>query len=278
MESGIEVAEKGFFPKVREMEFDGEVVAVVDSDDLHRALGVGREPNPWIRGRIKNRGLVEGADYWVDAQTGVNSGVGRPTVRYLLSVRTAKHLALMENTPTAEKVRDYLIDYEERGRAGLLSSVNAIGALLANPEMMLQALTTYATQAKQLQAENQRLESTLEEQKPKVEFADAVSESEGTFSLAEAAKILDGEEDPLGRQRLVDWLRRRGLFRPYVKGEGPEPYQKGIDAGYFIVVIRPPTATDRQSRTVTRVTPKGLAYIQRRRAKEAQDAEGEVQS
>ena len=79
------------------------------------------------------------------------------------------------------------------------------------------------------------------------------NDSIGTLSLQEVAKILK-----TGRTRLCETLRNWGVFMP----DGTIPYQKYMDDGYFILVVKD-TECFVGSVPVTRVTEKGLKYLER---------------
>ena len=71
----------------------------------------------------------------------------------------------------------------------------------------------------------------IEEQKPKVEFADAVNKMDDTLmDLGEFAKIYSSNSNvPLGRTRLFELLREKGVFM------GSVPKQKFVEAKMFVV-------------------------------------------
>lgn len=68
----------------------------------------------------------------------------------------------------------------------------------------------------------------LEEQKPAVEFYNAVTDSKDAISMDEVAKVLDMG---MGRNRLFEFLRYEGLLM-----HNNVPYQRYIDQGLFRVI------------------------------------------
>lgn len=74
-----------------------------------------------------------------------------------------------------------------------------------------------------------RKDAILLEQKPKVEFYDAVTSSSTTFDMKDVAKIL-GKKN-FGRNNLFEFLRDKGVLD--IRNL---PYQRYVNAGYFKIV------------------------------------------
>ncbi|EAH2802616.1 phage antirepressor Ant, partial [Listeria monocytogenes] len=72
----------------------------------------------------------------------------------------------------------------------------------------------------------------IEEQKPKVIFADAVQTSENTVLVKDLATILKQNGLDIGQNRLFEWLRGSG----YLLNKGTyynKPSQKAMNLGLF---------------------------------------------
>lgn len=128
---------------------------------------------------------------------------------------------------------------------------------LVLPQSLSEALrlaADLAEQKEQLAAENAILA-------PKAEQFQALMEAKGSYSVAEAAKLLG-----TGQGRLFKLLRDRQIFQCGDRS-GPEhhnvPYQRYLDAGYFELITRPRPDGERVTYT-PRVTPKGLAWLERK--------------
>ena len=94
------------------------------------------------------------------------------------------------------------------------------------PKTLSEALLLAGQQAA-LAEERQRL---LEQQKPKVEFAETVERSDGTLTIGEFAKLLP-KEWKIGRNKLFKWLRdNKYLMKDNV------PYQRYVNEGLFEVI------------------------------------------
>lgn len=114
------------------------------------------------------------------------------------------------------------------------------------PQTYAEALQLAADQAKQLL-----------EQKPKVEFFDAVAESKDAIEIASVAKVLD--VPGVGRNKLFEFLRNHKILM-----RNNQPYQKYVDCGYFRIIEqkyeRPNGDTCINIKTL--VYQKGVKYIQ----------------
>lgn len=96
--------------------------------------------------------------------------------------------------------------------------------------VMQQKLTEYQSRRiAELQAENERKERQLIEQKPKVDFYDRVTESPDCIDIGQCAKILNVKN--IGRNKLFEILRQKKILN-----EHNQPYQKYVDCGYFRII------------------------------------------
>ena len=100
----------------------------------------------------------------------------------------------------------------------------------------------------------------LEAQRPKVEFADAVTTGDGCILMSELAKLLTRNGYPTGRTRLFRWMRENG----YIFKRSTEPIQKWVEEGIFatsVTMIK--THHGSEERVTTKVTGKGQEYFLR---------------
>lgn len=105
-----------------------------------------------------------------------------------------------------------------------------------------------------------RKEELLEEQRPKVEFADALTAGDGCILMSEMAKLLTRNGFVTGRTRLYRWMREHG----YIFKRSTEPIQMWVERGIFaqsVTVIK--TNHGSEERVTTKVTGKGQEYFLR---------------
>jgi len=119
------------------------------------------------------------------------------------------------------------------------------------PQTFSEALRLLAdeTEAKE------KLQLQLIEQKPKIEFYEAVTGSKDTIDMGGVAKVLNKK---IGRNKLFELLREKSILM-----SNNVPYQKYCDSGYFRVIEtkynKPDGSTNIGLKTL--VYQKGVNYI-----------------
>lgn len=106
----------------------------------------------------------------------------------------------------------------------------------------------------------------LEQQKPKVQFAEQVAVSKDSISVNEMAKLLHKNGVNIGRNKLFEWLREKKLVMKVSDGNNRWsniPTQVAMNRGLLTIVEKSYTDAFGESRisTTTVVTPKGQDYI-----------------
>lgn len=104
-----------------------------------------------------------------------------------------------------------------------------------------------------------RQSKQLEEQKPKVLFADSVIASKGSILVRELAKLIKQNGYDIGEKKLYRWLREKG----YICKNSTEPTQMAMNLGLFEIVVRTIERGDAQPKVTrtTKVTGKGQVYF-----------------
>jgi anti-repressor protein len=125
----------------------------VSARDLHSFLESKQEFTTWVKARLQKYGFIEGTDFLIN----LSKSQGRPVTDYVLSLDTAKELAMVEANTKGQQARRYFIDKEKE-----LRQQNAL-APASQAELILQL-------AQQNVANEQRmvaLEQAVEEVKAK---------------------------------------------------------------------------------------------------------------
>ena len=211
---------------------------IVNARELHEKLQSKRDFSNWIADRIEKYGFVENTDFTTIL---LKSTGGRPRTEYALTLDTAKEIAMVENNEQGRKIRRYFIEVEKKSRN-----------MFEIPKTLPEALRKAAELAEQ-----------LEQQKPKVLFADSVETSKNSVLINELSKILKQNGYDIGQNRLFEKLRNEGYL---IKQKGQNwnlPTQKSMELGLFEVkktVVNKPNG-DIMAKPTTKVTGKGQIYF-----------------
>lgn len=129
-------------------------------------------------------------------------------------------------------------------------------------EIMARALIVAQETLKRKEQRLIEAESKIQQDAPKVLFADAVSTSQRSCLIAELAKILQQNGVNIGQNRLFSWMRDNG----YLCQKGDyynQPTQKSMKLGLFELKKTSITKPDGSVlvTTTTKVTGKGQIYF-----------------
>ncbi|MBT0905701.1 phage antirepressor KilAC domain-containing protein [Streptococcus lutetiensis] len=105
----------------------------------------------------------------------------------------------------------------------------ATDELLDNPDFAIATLQ----KLKEEREAKKLLEATIEEQKPKVIFANAVSASHTSILVGEFAKLMRQNGVNLGQNRMFAWLRENGYLINRRGSDKNMPTQKSMELGLF---------------------------------------------
>lgn len=171
------------------------------------------------------------------------------------------NLILASRKPEAKKFKRWVTHevIPSIRKHGAYMTPEKIEEVLMNPDTIIQL----ATQLKEERQKRLEAEKQIEEQKPKVLFANAVMASKTSILVGELAKILRQNGIDIGQNRLFKWLRDNGYL---IKRSGTDynmPTQYSMDLGLFEVKETTITHSDGHisiSKT-PKVTGKGQLYF-----------------
>lgn len=206
--------------------------------------------------------FIEELDFLIVKELG-SLAVPRPKEKILLTIDCFKAWSMMANTTKGREVRLYFLECEKIAKSKTsfqLPTTFAEALQLAADQA--KALEEAVKQQALLEAQNTKLDKInnilvdkIEEDKPKVEFANDVWVSERSLSMGEYAKVINW-----GRNKLFAKLREIGVIMP----KSTLPYQKYISSGYFEV-----TEVVKENIGVIplcKVTPKGQLWVHKKLA------------
>ena len=170
----------------------------------------------------------------------------------------SKNLAIREK---AERFEHWLFDevIPSIRKHGAYMTPKKLAESLLNPDTMIQLLTTL----KEEQEKNKELSVILEEQKPKVIFANSVESSKTTILVGELAKILKQNGISIGQNRLFAWLRDNGYLISRKGSDYNMPTQYSMERGLFEIKESATNHEDGHTtiNKVTKVSGRGQIYF-----------------
>lgn len=194
------------------------------------------------------------------AESLVNDSLGRPRRTLVLSESDVYRLVLRSDLPSAEKFESWLMDevLPSIRKHGAYMTDDTIEKAITDPDFLIRL----ATNLKEEKTKRLEAEQKVEAQRPKVLFADAVSDTEGTILIRDLAKLIQQNGVDIGEKRLFEWLRQKGYLISKRGTDFNRPTQKSMELGLFKIKE---TAITRSSGTQTaitaKVTGKGQVYF-----------------
>lgn len=149
----------------------------------------------------------------------------------------------------------------------VIPTIRKTGGYVNNDDLFVE---TYFADANEEQKEMFRstlkrirtLNRKIEEDKPKVLLANAVSGSDNAISVADMAKILKQNGVDIGQKRFYEWLRDKGFLVKQAGISWNTPTQRGMDSGFFEIKEYVFVNGDKTFITkTTRVTGKGQQHF-----------------
>lgn len=219
--------------------------------DLHEFLEVQTPYHKWFP-RMCEYGFSENIDYMMmDKNVLRSDGTKMPQVQHdaQLTIEMAKEICMLQRNERGKQARQYFIQLEKDWNS---------------PELvMARALKMANSRIGSLEERTIHLEQKIEQDRPKVVFADAVSVSKGAILIGDLAKILRQNGVEMGQTRLFQWLRENGYLIKQ-KGSGYNmPTQKSMELGLFKIKETCVTHSDGHTsiNRTPKVTGKGQVYL-----------------
>ena len=144
-------------------------------------------------------------------------------------------------------------------RHGAYMTPETLEKALYNPDFLIRL----ATELKDTQNHVRHLEAKIDNDKPKVIFADAVSVSKSSILVGDLAKILKQNGVEIGANRLFAWLRENGYLISRKGSDYNSPTQKSMELKLFEVKETVVTHSDGHTSVnkTPKVTGKGQQYF-----------------
>ncbi|MFX0548212.1 phage antirepressor KilAC domain-containing protein [Hathewaya histolytica] len=232
----------------------GEVL--VNGRDIYEFLKVQQDFSDWIKKQFQMIGAEENKDFTCFPFK--REGNNATLIEYALTLDSAKEICMVagvaprtneETKKLSREARQYFIKVEKAWNS---------------PEMIVKRALEIANKTvENLRLENHEQKKQLEEQKPKVLFAEAVSTSKTSILVGELAKILKQNGVDMGQNKLFKWLRDNGYLVRRTGSDYNMPTQYSMSLGLFEVKQTAITHSDGHisiSKT-PKITGKGQEYF-----------------
>lgn len=236
------------FGEIRTIEKNGEPWFV--GKDVAAALGY-EKPTDAVRKHVdvEDRGI---------SKMETPSGAQETTI---INESGLYSLVLSSKLPGAKQFKRWITSEvipSIRKHGGYLTP-DKLEEVLLKPDTLIQL----AQNLKAEQEKRKALEVKMEEQKPKVLFAESVEAAKTSILIGELAKLLKQNGINIGQNRLFEWLRNNGYL---IKRQGSDynmPTQRAMEMGLFEIKETTITHSDGHihvSKT-PKVTGKGQVYF-----------------
>ena len=184
----------------------------------------------------------------------LNDGIKGNPEKSIVNEYGLYSLVLSSRKPEAKEFKRW-ITHE------VLPSIRKYGAYnMAIPRTLPDALKAYANEVE----EHNKAKLLIEEQKPKVLFADSVAASHTSILVGDLAKLLhqNGVKD-MGQKRLFNWLRENSYLIKRKGSDYNSPKQKAMEMGLFQIKETVVSHADGHTSVnkTTKVTGKGQQYF-----------------
>ncbi len=247
--SNIEIFQNEEFGEIRTIEEEGKVLFC--ASDVAKALGY-EKPNNAVSAHCRST-LKRGIPH--------PQSIGKTIDVLFIPEGDVYRLITHSKLPSAEKFEAWVFDE-------VLPAIRKTGGYIAgeknmtDDELLAQALIVAQRKLTERTQQLETVNAKLEEAKPKIVFADAVSASKTSILIGDLAKILRQNGVEIGQKQLFDWLRKNG----YLMKNGTSknlPTQRYMEQALFEVkehVVVTPSGENKITRT-TKITPKGQIYF-----------------
>lgn len=236
------------FGEIRTIEKNGEPWFV--GKDVAAALGY-EKPTDAVRKHVdvEDRGI---------SKMETPSGAQETTI---INESGLYSLVLSSKLPTAKKFKRWITSevIPSIRKHGAYMTPDKLEEVLLKPDTLIQL----AQNLKAEQEKRRALEVKMEEQKPKVLFAESVEAAKTSILIGELAKLLKQNGINIGQNRLFEWLRNNGYL---IRRQGSDynmPTQRAMEMGLFEIKETTITHSDGHihvSKT-PKVTGKGQVYF-----------------
>ena len=180
------------------------------------------------------------------------SGAGQVRMMATINESGLYTLIMRSTKPGAKQFRKWVTGtvLPSIRKTGFYATPNTIDSIIADPDNFIKVLQ----ELKATRTKAAELETQIENDRPKVLFAEAVDASKDSILIGNFATILKQKGIDIGQNRLFAWFRENGwLIR--CRGERWNlPTQRGLNRGFF--EVKQTVITNPDGSKILRPTPK----------------------
>lgn len=247
MEKSIQVYNSKQFGSVRTVEIDGEPWLV--GKDVAVALGYAN-PQKAIRDHVDDEDKTLNDSFTVN---------GTPVV--LINESGMMSLVLSSKLDSARAFKRWITSevLPSIRKHGMYATEETLDKMISSPEFGIKLLTAL----KEEKEKTKSLTAKVEQDAPKVLFADAVATAHTSILIGELAKLLKQNGVDMGQNRLFDWMRKNGYLISRVGTDYNMPTQRSMERGWMEIkenAITRPDGGITVTKT-TKITGKGQQYF-----------------
>jgi anti-repressor protein len=221
--------------------------SAVSAKELYLYLGF--DKSQWSRWYQKNIVDNDFVLEWVDWEGFDTMSNGNETKDFVITIDFAKRISMMAKTEKGESIRSYFIECEKVAISQQVPSYQVIDPIERAKAWILEQEAA----KKQLDVANEK----IEQDKPKVVFAESVIGSSNSILVRQFAKDLCDDNFEIGQNRLFEWFREN----KYLNDQN-EPFQCFVSQGLFEVITRAiGSGTETFTTKTTKITGKGSVYF-----------------
>lgn len=220
--------------------------------DIAKALGYAN-PRDAVARHCKSNGVVI---------RDVIDNMGRTQQARFITEGNLYRLITGSNLPESEMFESWIFDevVPTVRKNGIYATDNFLEKSIADPDYaitILQKLKEEREMRLALAKENAAQQALLEEQKPKVVFADAIVGGKTNILIRDLAKLIQQNGYEIGEKRLFIWLRENKYLTI-----SNMPMQRYVEMGLFFVDEGSHSESGvMKCHFTTKVTPKGQQYF-----------------
>lgn len=215
------------------------------------------EPRKAISKIVERNKYLKGIEFSGDVNLTTPSGIQETR---LFTEDGIYEVTMLAKTEKAKDFRAFVRNVVKSiHRHGAYMTPETFEKALYNPDFLIRL----ATELKDIQNHVRHLEAKIDNDKPKVIFADAVSVSKSSILVGDLAKILKQNGVEIGANRLFAWLRENGYLISRKGSDYNSPTQKSMELKLFEVKETVVTHSDGHTSVnkTPKVTGKGQQYF-----------------